>query len=282
MEVESVTLSEENNQDSNQQKEIEKISEKIIETDFKIVESLEEIKKDSLQNEDEINNNQTKQEDTKISNNIELSYRDKITKEIIETEKSYVKSLEIFIEDFLKPLRNNPRTTKNVEDIFGNVDEVLYVNQVLKKNLEEIVKNQEVKIGQVFNEVGPYLKPYYISYTKNFAHATQVLKECEKGSEFSEWLEQCILFGDPPTEISRKSLIKDLMIMPVQRIPRYTLLLSNLLEYTPPTHPDYENLGIAVERTQKIAADINKAIEQGTNKQKILNIQNNFLVQIPV
>lgn len=37
--------------------------------------------------------------------------------------------------------------------------------------------------------------------------------------------------------------LESLLILPVQRIPRYIMLLKDLYRHTPPAHPDYEHLG---------------------------------------
>jgi hypothetical protein len=36
---------------------------------------------------------------------------------------------------------------------------------------------------------GPYLKPYYMKYTENYANAQSILKECEKVALFEKWLD---------------------------------------------------------------------------------------------
>ena len=45
----------------------------------------------------------------------------------------------------------------------------------------------------------------------------------------------------------------DFLIQPVQRIPRYNLLLSDLLKRTEATHPDYANLQQALAAMQSVA-----------------------------
>ena len=57
---------------------------------------------------------------------------------------------------FLFPLREDARGCKNVEEIFGNIEQVLQVNKELLKNLEDCTSNcsnAEIKIGDVFLQV---------------------------------------------------------------------------------------------------------------------------------
>ena len=51
------------------------------------------------------------------------------------------------------------------------------------------------------------------------------------------------------------------LIMPIQRIPRYVLLLSDLLKFTDPTHPDHKNLTEAVAKVEGVARFINEKVK---------------------
>jgi 16S rRNA G527 N7-methylase RsmG len=48
------------------------------------------------------------------------------------------------------------------------------------------------------------------------------------------------------------------LIMPVQRIPRYELLLRELIRYTPESHNEAAKLAIAFEKVQGIGAHVNE------------------------
>jgi RhoGEF domain len=60
--------------------------------------------------------------------------------------------------------------------------------------------------------------------------------------------------------------------MPVQRIPRHILLLTDLAKHTPPEHPDYASLTRAVERTKEVAVVINDAKGRAESNTKVLNL----------
>lgn len=51
--------------------------------------------------------------------------------------------------------------------------------------------------------------------------------------------------------------------MPVQRVPRYLLLLRDLHKYSPNTHPDHFLLPGTVDRIQKKLDEINASITPG-------------------
>ena len=52
--------------------------------------------------------------------------------------------------------------------------------------------------------------------------------------------------------------LTDYLIMPVQRIPRYNLLLQDLVKNTPAEHCDYTDLCKARDRIQEIALFVNE------------------------
>jgi hypothetical protein len=52
------------------------------------------------------------------------------------------------------------------------------------------------------------------------------------------------------------------LIMPVQRIPRYRLLLEDLLRRTESNHTDYNGLKIALERIDSVARFVNEEIRR--------------------
>jgi ADP-glucose pyrophosphorylase len=89
-----------------------------------------------------------------------------------------------------------------LDEIFSNIQDVVRINQVLLKNIETEMNrwdNSNSLLGRIFMDLvhnskiatyrykGPYLKPYYIKYTENYAHAIEVLSEAEKSKEFVEW-----------------------------------------------------------------------------------------------
>lgn len=67
------------------------------------------------------------------------------------------------------------------------------------------------------------------------------------------------------------------LILPVQRIPRYVLLLSDLLKNTVPQHPDYENIKAALQQIKELADYINIRKQDSEEINKILAIQQKII-----
>ena len=58
------------------------------------------------------------------------------------------------------------------------------------------------------------------------------------------------------------------LIMPVQRIPRYKMLLSELLKVTGSKHHDYHDLLRALKMVEKIAEKVNAAATSSSHVPK--------------
>ncbi|KAJ8299561.1 hypothetical protein KUTeg_023621 [Tegillarca granosa] len=139
------------------------------------------------------------------------------------------------------------------------------VNQKLLEFMEQTT------IGEAFKYLGPFLK-LYASYANNHETALSTLQEyMQKSSEFTEFIHTQ---EDRPDMNGLK--INALLITPVQRIPRYKLLLEDLLQSTPEDHHDYQQIKEAATQVSEIATHINDHIRQHDNFQKMLSIQNSF------
>ena len=62
----------------------------------------------------------------------------------------------------------------------------------------------------------------------------------------------------------------NLLIQPIQRIPRYNLLLRDLLEKTDATHPDYNHLKVALATLEGVMEYLDKNITEIENIEKML------------
>src|SRR3990167_7628056 len=61
-------------------------------------------------------------------------------------------------------------------------------------------------------------------------------------------------------EAGTTTLLHHLLIMPIQRIPRYNLLLTDILKNTEEIHPDFANLQIALQSTKAVANHLNESV----------------------
>lgn len=62
------------------------------------------------------------------------------------------------------------------------------------------------------------------------------------------------------------------MVTPIQRIPRYLLLLKDLLNHTPANHPDHPKLCIVLPKMEEVANYINNEKSKFDDITTILNL----------
>ncbi|XP_071513970.1 putative protein tag-52 isoform X2 [Panulirus ornatus] len=155
--------------------------------------------------------------------------------------------------------------------IFGELAALQRMNEELYKALLSENKN----VGTAFLHFAPFLK-LYSSYAKNYQQAINLLLDWERRSNrFGSWL----MGTESRPEVQAK--LPSLLITPVQRVPRYRLLLSELLRYTPTEHPHHSSIANAVSEVSEVAKHINHSICRAESLQRMMMIQRAFKQDYP-
>jgi len=207
---------------------------------------------------------------------LDQAYRDRVAHEIYSTEKVYVEHLEFVFKQILLPLRNsqdtnNPILTEiEIRAIFSELEVLLNYNNLLLVQLEQRVAKWGVhqRLGDIFLQIASYLK-IYSQYVSNYNEAMRILAECKKQSRFKKFLED---LKKKNSELDQCGL-ENFLIRPVQRIPRYFLLLQELFKHTSKDHPDYANLAAATQKVQAVAEYMNDKKREAENIMKVSEIQ---------
>jgi hypothetical protein len=112
-----------------------------------------------------------------------------------------------------------------------------------------------VAVGDLFIEFAPMLKLYAQFASNNEASSRLVAQLREDNEEFAE-------FADAASNDARckGQSIESFLIMPIQRIPRYSLLLAELRKHTPEAHADFALLPKAEEVVAMVGKNINEAV----------------------
>ncbi|XP_067134437.1 rho guanine nucleotide exchange factor 17 isoform X1 [Centruroides vittatus] len=197
--------------------------------------------------------------------------RTHVVRELHCTEESYVESLEILVNKYMKPLKCAEYLDSTlVDEVFYQVPGILEHHRKFLNDLEERVEKWDCKqtIGDIFiqtfsqNEV----IDTYTSFINNWKSAKGRIKaEIHKKPSFSRFLEHM------SREHKGKLTLDALLIMPVQRIPRYELLIKELLKHTSIDHSDHQLLALAQKEVHDLAVKINQ-VEQET-------VQNEQMIQ---
>ena len=64
-----------------------------------------------------------------------------------------------------------------------------------------------------------------------------------------------------------------LLIVPIQRVPRYRLLLTELIAHTEEKEEEYTILNAALKQIEDVAHHINEQIREHENMQRMIRIQ---------
>eukprot|EP01119_Soliformovum_irregulare_P019332 TRINITY_DN6092_c0_g1_i2.p1 TRINITY_DN6092_c0_g1~~TRINITY_DN6092_c0_g1_i2.p1 ORF type:complete len:594 (+),score=153.67 TRINITY_DN6092_c0_g1_i2:36-1817(+) len=208
----------------------------------------------------------------------EAAKRTQIAAEILETERTYVRSLSMLVADYLMPIRSHIDSLINSQDVFGifsNVEAVLKCNQVLLKALEEEMQNREKCLGKIFLQMAPFFK-IYTQYVNNYDHSVQTLNRCIRSAGFKSVVQKCQTSVRGRVEGMDVSLVS-LLLLPIQRIPRYVLLLEDLKKNTLQDHPDQKDVTLALSAVREIASYINETHRRSQNLNRVIHVQNRLV-----
>jgi len=132
--------------------------------------------------------------------------------------------------------------------------------QLLKKYHSVLLENLLAgkSIPCVFNKTGDFLK-----LTQDYIDLhPQVSGIIEKFSYQSKKFRESI----KKNELMHQVQLNSLLIEPVQRIPRYQLLLEDLVANTPKAHPEFEDLLKALRKILMIIVKLNETESSGQTK----------------
>eukprot|EP00002_Diphylleia_rotans_P026301 TRINITY_DN5232_c0_g1_i3.p1 TRINITY_DN5232_c0_g1~~TRINITY_DN5232_c0_g1_i3.p1 ORF type:complete len:668 (+),score=102.18 TRINITY_DN5232_c0_g1_i3:60-2063(+) len=185
----------------------------------------------------------------------------KIIAELISTEESYVNGLRILIEHYIHNIEHFLPTLNlnaNLKDQFLTL--VSCVNTVFSANLlflNDLRKGmglwEKFDVSTFISKLIPRLR-LYAPYINTYDETTKFLAKAAKQTSFANLLKK--LETDPK---AYGLTMASYLITPVQRIPRYQLLLQELIKNTPSGNAEYEGLESVLYHVKSIAVYINES-----------------------
>ena len=206
--------------------------------------------------------------------------RAKVAAEILTSETNYVESLATLLGCFLQPLQlsveSDDRPLLSAEQLSvlsSNLHQIAQLNARFLSDIQERVEawSEETCLGSLFLEFAHFFK-MYTHYVGNHDQAVMVLQQLEGNARWRDFLAEAM--KKPRV---RQLPLSSFLIMPIQRVPRYKLLLQELLKHTSPTHPDYASLQQALVLVSAVAAHINDSVRANENRAKVREIQSMFI-----
>jgi hypothetical protein len=166
--------------------------------------------------------------------------RDRVIQELIMTEQTYVQRLEVVVKVYIEPMRaGNVLKPDEMHGQFGCLEQIATVHRQFLQTLESTPFDN---IGSVMNTFCGGLtmyQPYLLIFESSLRKRAKLLLSNKKFNEIVELARVNPLCCG----LSMESLL----VLPVQRIPRYKMLLDEMKKQTITSHPDYENICAACE-----------------------------------
>lgn len=188
-----------------------------------------------------------------------------VVNELVNTERSYVKRLRILKNDYADPLRQFSRNKNTAilpsyeaKTLFGNIDNFLPVNEAFLSDLEKMVAPDGPEtVGGVGDVALRHFKDlrgfeHYRQYYVKREEAQSIFERemMKKSSGFAAYVDR-IKYSNADTR--NRVGLRELLMDPVQRIPRYTLLFRTMIKYMASGDPQRAKLIEADDIASKIA-----------------------------
>ena len=224
-----------------------------------------------------------------------LTKRRFILKELVDTESSFGQDMKV-VNDIYKGTSNVLGSAEDVKILFGNSDEVVAFSTrfldalkqaaksvyVLPKSrrwkskrdseatmasgttddqaspggleLTEEEKDRQTFIGAAFKEYIGEMEKVYGEYSRNHEAAIKRLQVLMKIDKVNIWLNECSTWAH---DLTTAWDLGSLLVKPVQRLLKYPLLLTELVNATPENHPDFLNLDFVAREITGVSRRIN-------------------------
>lgn len=167
--------------------------------------------------------------------------RTSVVRELVHTERDFVKVLTDVVEGYLAECRRriDMFSPEQIQTIFINLEDMLKFQSAFLKDLESCIDwdaPHKSCVGNCFLNHRAGFR-MYSDYCNHHPMATATLQELYQFNNYSKFFEACRLM---------RGLIEipldGYLLTPVQRICKYPLQLAELLKYTKTDHPDYDKI----------------------------------------
>lgn len=175
--------------------------------------------------------------------------------ELARSEAFYVRSLKYLIERFLVPMRDSLATdsplisAEGSKLICSNIEMIYKIHEPFAAEISKLEKdwNKDSELGPLMLGLAPYLR-IYSTYITKYNKAMEVFLEAMKHKSFRRFISEGL--AGPGAELLDWP---SYYIQPVQRIPKYLIILSETLKETPESHPDHGKLQKALDTLTSLA-----------------------------
>ncbi|KAL7386371.1 hypothetical protein ABVT39_007440 [Epinephelus coioides] len=182
----------------------------------------------------------------------EVDVRSCCLTEIKQTEEKYTETLESIEKYFLNPLKKF-FSASEIAKVFVNIPDLVKLHKSLMVDVQDSILNKNaLNLYQIFISYKERLLIYGI-YCSQVEIAIAVLDLiCKEKEDVRLKLEECSKRAN-----NGKFTLRDLLVVPMQRVLKYHLLLQELVKHTHDA-ADKSNLKIALDAMKDLAQFVNE------------------------
>ncbi|EMD46730.1 rho/RAC guanine nucleotide exchange factor, putative [Entamoeba histolytica KU27] len=241
--------------------------EEIEEKEMKNEEKMRHIQITGFSNQKEYFNKLNEKEQSQFEN-----YKNTLM-ELWFTEENHVQSLDILLNCYLKPL-NESKYNKSVRKMNIQIEQLLKLHTLFYNKLTGRIDQAGDDIPIISDLLRYFFHfvkstcPYIVEYNSNL----RLVNELVKHSTAINIIEESRKKYEESHQGIVIQRIQSYLIMPIQRIPRYVLLIKDMLKNSPPLSPDTDKLVECYQLILDVAAWINekKLYEEEREKYNIV------------
>ncbi|XP_072464476.1 pleckstrin homology domain-containing family G member 2 isoform X1 [Notamacropus eugenii] len=155
------------------------------------------------------------------------SHLERVVREIVETERAYVRDLRSIVEDYLGCLVANGPPGLNSEHLgtlFSNIEDIYEFSSELLEDLEN--SSSAHGIADCFVQRSEEFDIYTL-YCMNYPSSMALLRDLSLSPPVAQWLQE------RQTQLRHSLPLQSFLLKPVQRILKYHLLLQELGKHWP-------------------------------------------------
>merc|ERR1719242_300756 len=186
-----------------------------------------------------------------------LSRRDQICQEIVQSEHRYVSTLKLIVSAYIVRFKDAgvpfPQT---IDGLMQQIPILYNLHNSFFKGMTKRIAN--------FDEATTEISPVFLEFIPHFKMYSQYVNMHNENVTMMEGLDDHALIKKfaPNAYAITGQRIGSLLVNPIQRLPRYEMLLSELIKHTPSEHPDYKGL----VKAKNLVIKINKKVNSGVNE----------------
>ena len=201
-----------------------------------------------------------------------MKKRHHVVAEILKTENTYVSQLNLMVTMFV----DQPAcglTQDQILQVFANVKVIAMCHKNFLEPLQKRVAAwmETSKVGDLFRNAR-WIK-LYKHYINTYENAAKLVKEWrETNKAFKKYLKE--VEWTPALQCTN---LESLLVTPIQRLPRYVLLLEEMAKATPESHPDHADLTEAIELVRSLTDYVNRSKRDSTQADELKELEQKFV-----